>query len=72
MTVTGEKKKRRRNRTPEKEPDPKKSAEYFLAYKNPRPNPVKPRKKPKPPKGEPVFFIMQHEHIYDESQDDTL
>lgn len=80
MTVTGEKKKRRRRKrtpkkvpAPEKKPTPeKKSADYTLVYKNPKPDPVKPRKKPKSPNGEPISFIMQQRHIYDDMEDDTL
>lgn len=73
MPVTG-KKKSGRKRNPEKDPD-----KYFLAYKNPRPNHVKPRKKadkppklPKPPKRDPVAFVMEYSHIYDSGDDDTL
>lgn len=77
MTVTGEKKKEhRRRRTPKMEPSPdKKSAEYTLVYKNPRPDPVKPKRKPdkpsRPPKGDPVSFVMEYSHIYD-CDDDTI
>ena len=71
MTVTGEKKKRRRNRTPKKKPAPEKTSEYTLVYKNPIQDPVKPRQK-KPPRGEPICFIMQQKHIYDDFDDDTI
>lgn len=72
MTVTGEKKKRRRNQTPKAEPSPeKKTPEYTLVYKNPRQDTVKPRQK-KPPRGEPICFIMQQKHIYDDFDDDTI
>ena len=71
MTETGKKKRPRRRQTPKKEPSPDNKSEYTLVYKNPRPDPVKPKRNPDKPKGNPVFFIMEHSHIYD-GEDDTL
>ena len=68
MTVTGEKKRSGRKRTHKNKPAPDK---YVLAYTNPRPDPVKPKKPVKPPKGDPVFFVMEQSHIYD-IDDDTI
>ena len=76
MPVTG-KKRSGRKRTHRNKPAPDKSPDkYVLAYKNPRPDPVKPKRKPekppKPPKGDPVSFVMEYSHIYDFGVDDTI
>lgn len=54
----------KRKKSPEK-----KSADYVLAYRNDKPNRVKPKKqktpeKPRKPKTEPVFFVMEYESLY--------
>ena len=52
-----------------------KTAKYFLAYKNPNPNRVQPKKRPekhtKPLKRDPVPFLMEHSDP-NECNDDTL
>ena len=63
--------KKRSGKTPEK-----KTADFVLAYRNTKPNRVKPKKqkspeKPKKPKPEPVFFVMEHENMYP-IDDDTM
>ena len=64
MTITG-KKESGQKQTPEKK------AEYTLVYENKKPNRVKPPKKKKTPKPDPVYFVMEHSNLFD-SDDDTI
>lgn len=63
MTVTGKKKRSGKKKSPEK------TSKYELVYQNPRPDPVKPKKKA--PKPEPVSFVMQQRDLF-VMDDDTI
>ena len=49
------------------------SSEYVLAYRNTKPNRVRPKTPPTPPKPkvEPVIFYMEHEDFFT-IHDDTI
>lgn len=65
MTVTGEKKRKKR---------PEKPTDYTLVYQNKNPNRVKtkinPKESDRKPKTERPVFIMEHRNLF-ESDDDT-